>query len=79
MPSTAKDRLFSKLETKINGSPYTFLSNHLGVSMLTVYKWGYAKSSGGTEGNIPTKHIPKIYNLCKQLGIEIEISDLVNV
>jgi sugar phosphate isomerase/epimerase len=53
------------------------LAAALGVNIVQVYRWTYPKDKKGTGGAIPARHFPKLLELAKKRGIEVDPADLI--
>lgn len=56
------------------GGP-TAVAREIGLSRVTVSRWQTGKDKGGTNGNIPYTHIPKLYSLAKKNGVSLVEAD----
>ena len=56
------------------GGPQT-ISEWLGISPTSVYRWTYPRSSGGSGGHIPQKHIEPLLEAAGRRGIPLTLQD----
>lgn len=49
----------------------------LGLSESRVYRWTLPRARGGTDGMIPTKHLPVLLRVARARGIALTAADLV--
>jgi transposase len=48
-----------------------------GVHVTRVYNWMRSKDEGGTGGTIPFRHVPKLLNAAREMGVEISADDFL--
>ncbi len=56
------------------GGPQT-ISEWLGISPTSVYRWTYPRSNGGSGGHIPQKHIEPLLEAAGRRGIPLTLQD----
>ncbi len=67
--STVADRIIA-----LCGGPQT-VSEWLGISPTSVYRWTYPKVNGGTGGHIPQKHIEPLLKAAERRSIPLTLQD----
>lgn len=58
------------------GGP-TIVAKEIGLSRVTVSRWGASKSKGGTNGFIPYSHVPKLLKFAREREVELSASDFI--
>jgi len=46
-----------------------------GTAYTAPYRWQHPKDKGGTDGTIPSKHIPTLLEYAKSHGVDLSASE----
>lgn len=55
----------------------TRVSQIVGVHRTRVSNWKRPKASGGTDGMIPFKHVPKLLSAASTMGVRLTADDFL--